>query len=215
MTNPFPAVTVSLHVSLLSTALCAAAGIPAGCALALCDFRGKNTLIALLNTLLALPTVVVGLFAYSLLRRNGILGAHSLLFTRGAIVIGQFVLALPIMVTFCHGAIAHLDPGARESARMLGAGPGRVALTLINEARFGIMAAVAATFGRLIGEVGISMMLGGNIAGVTRTMTTAIALETSKGEFTLGLQLGGILLAIALAVNISLRFLQGKAGSGR
>jgi tungstate transport system permease protein len=208
MNNLASAVTVSLQVSLTATALCAAVGMPLGCLIAVSAFRGKTALISVLNTLLALPTVVVGLFAYFLLCNRSPLGNMRLLFTPWAIVIGQFVLALPIMVTFSNTAVAGIQATARETAQTLGASSGAVLMTLISEARFGIMAAVAATFGRLVGEVGVSMMLGGNIAGYTRTMTTTIALETSKGEFALGLKLGAILLIIALAVNVCLQYLR-------
>jgi tungstate transport system permease protein len=158
---------------------------------------------------MAIPTVVVGLFVYTLIARRAPLGSLGLLFSVPAMIIGQALLALPIMVVLAHTTFAAVERGARETALTLGAGPGAVTMTLVREARFGLMAAVAATFGRLIGEVGISMMLGGNIAGYTRTMTTAIALETSKGEFMLGLKLGFILLAIALLVNLGLRYFQG------
>jgi len=213
MTELQSAVWVSITVSLSATALCALAGLPAGCLLALRDFAGKRAVLALLNTLLALPTVVVGLVGYLLLCRRGPLGPLHLLFTPGAIVFGEFILALPIMVVFAHAAVAGVDRAARDTARTLGAGPAALAWTLLSEARFGILAAVAATFGRLVGEVGIAMMLGGNISGYTRTMTTAIALEASKGQAGPALQLGGVLLAIAVAVNVVLRVLQGQAGS--
>jgi tungstate transport system permease protein len=210
--DPFvSAILISLSVSIAATMLCVAVGLPVSCFLAAAEFHGKNAVLNVLNTLLSLPTVVVGLLVYSFLCRGSILGGLGLLFTPWAMVIGQFVLALPIIVTFSHAALAGVDPTARETAATLGAGPVTAMATLLAEARFGIGAAVAATFGRLIGEVGVSMMLGGNIAGYTRTMTTTIALETSKGEFTLGLKLGCVLLVLALAVNMLLQFLRGRA----
>jgi tungstate transport system permease protein len=211
MNDAFSAVAVSLSVSIASTALCAVVGIPAGCALAMIPLRGKGIVLGMLNTLLSLPTVVVGLLVFLLICRGSIFGDLHLLFTPWAMILGQFVLALPIMTVFSHSALNNLDKAVAETARMLGAGHFDTAITIIREAKFGIMAAVAATFGRLVGEVGIAMMLGGNIAGYTRTMTTTIALETSKGELSVGLKLGCILLMIALIVNIGLRHLQGRA----
>jgi len=211
MIELWPAITVSLYVSTAATALCAVAGIPLGCLIASASFPGKRLLLGILNTLLSLPTVVVGLLGYMLLCRKSALGGLNLLFTPEAIIVGEFILALPIMIVFSHSATAAVDPAARETARILGAGKWRTMLMLVSEARFGIMAAVAAAFGRLIGEVGVAMMLGGNIAGYTRTMTTTIALEASKGEVMLGLKLGVILLLLAVGVNVVLRYLQGKS----
>ncbi|MBN2036431.1 MAG: ABC transporter permease [Chitinispirillaceae bacterium] len=207
------AVCISLYTSTVATSFCAAAGIPLGCAIALHSFPGKRLVVGLLNTLLSLPTVVVGLLGYMLLCRSSPLGSLHLLFTPEAIIIGEFILALPIMIVFTHAAVAAVDPAAQETARLLGAKGFRLFFLMVSEARFGIMAAVAAVFGRLIGEVGIAMMLGGNIAGFTRNMTTTIALEASKGEVTLGLKLGGILLLLAVSVNLVLRYLQGRATS--
>jgi len=211
--NPFlSAVITSLTVSTCAVVLCTVFAVPAAFALALKPFKGRETLLALLNMLLAVPTVVVGLLVYSAIRRQGPLGAAGLLFTPGAIIIGQTILAFPIMTVFCCTALRALPPAARETAQVLGAGKTRIMLTLLSEARPGIAAAVAAAFGRLIGEVGVSMILGGNIAGYTRTMTTTIALEASKGEFSLALRLGAVLLCIALAVNGVIRFLRGDTG---
>jgi tungstate transport system permease protein len=211
MNDLWSAVAVSLYVSCAATMLCACTGIPLGCLIASASFPGKRLLLAVLNTLLSLPTVVVGLLGYMLLCRRSPLGGLDLLYTPEAIIAGEFILALPIMIVFSHSATAAVDPAARETARILGAGKWRTILMLVSEARFGIMAAVAAAFGRLIGEVGVAMMLGGNIAGYTRTMTTTIALEASKGEATLGLELGAILLSLAVGVNIILRYLQGRS----
>ena len=202
-------VLVSLKVACLSTLVCMIIGIPLGFQLAQREFIGKRLVLTLINTLLSLPTVVVGLLVFTMIRRGAPLGSLGLLFTITAIVIGQAVLALPIMIALTHTAVTAVEKGARETAVTLGARGLAVTRTILLEARFGIMAAVAATFGRLIGEVGISMILGGNFEGYTRTMTTVIALETSKGEFAYGLKLGLILLAIALLVNIVFRYLQG------
>jgi len=209
MTELWHATGVSLYCSVIATALCAVIGIPSGCLLAMVEFRGKRIILDIFNTLLSLPTVVVGLLVYLLLCRRSFLGPLGLLFTPSAIIIGEFMLALPLMIVFTHSAVAAIDPAARETAKVLGAGWRTTAQMLVSEARFGIMAAVAAVFGRLVGEVGIAMMLGGNIAGYTRTMTTTIALEASKGEVALGLKLGGMLMLIAVAVNVIIRRMQG------
>ena len=203
-------VLTSLKITCIATILCGMLGIPLGFIIAVKQFRGKQPLITILNTMLALPTVVVGLFVYTLVCRNSPLGNLGLLFTVPAIIIGQVILALPIIVAFTHTAVSSVERSARETAVTLGAEALTVTRTILWESRFGITAAIAACFGRLIGEVGVSMMLGGNIQGYTRTMTTAIALETSKGEFGYALHLGFILLAIALCVNILLRYMQGR-----
>ncbi|MBI4739078.1 ABC transporter permease, partial [Candidatus Woesearchaeota archaeon] len=179
-----------------------------GLFVAIKNFPGKKALVIILDTLLAIPTVVVGIFVYSLICRNSIFGGMHLLFTPAAMIIGQVILALPIMITFSQSAVSAVDRSALETAITVGAGSAALIKTLIKEARYGIMAAVVAVFGRLIGEVGVAMMLGGNIKGYTRTMTTAIALETSRGEFISGFQLGCVLLALALGVNLTFRFLQ-------
>lgn len=202
------AVTVSVVVSLWSTLFAALAGIPAGVALGVTDFPGKRVAVTFLNTLMALPTVVVGLFVYSIISRQGPFGGFGLLFTPQAMVIGQTVLAVPIMANFTLSSIKGADPRIIPTALTLGAGPLGSVCRLVVELRFGIMAAVIAGFGRVIAEVGVAMMLGGNIRGYTRTMTTAIAMETGKGEFALGLALGLILMSVALVVNLFLNFLQ-------
>lgn len=207
-----PAIWTSLFVSVTATLACAVAGIPLAVALAMKRAGWRESVVALLNTLLALPTVVVGLVVYSIVRRGSVLGPLDLLFTPSAIIMGLFVLGLPIMATFVYTAVSGLPSEARDTARALGAGRVRVAAVALSEARYGVAAAVAATFGRLVGEVGIAMMLGGNIAGYTRTMTTAIALETSKGEFERGLALGAVLLVVALSVNFVIKYFQGRSG---
>jgi len=203
-------VKVSLTVSFWATALASLAGIPLGAALGLGEFPGKRVVVTLLNTLLALPTVVIGLLVYAFISRQGPLGFLGLLYTKPAMVIGQVILVLPIVAAFTLAAISRIDPRYARTARTLGAGRLAVALAVLREARFGIMAAVVAAFGRVIAEVGISMMLGGNAKGFTRTMTTAMALEYDKGEFVLSLALGVVLLAISLVVNVALNLMQGK-----
>lgn len=204
------AVWTSLYTSGCAIVLAAMAGIPAGTLLGLGRFAGRRAVLTGLNTLMALPTVVVGLVVYGLLSRQGPLGTWGLLFTPMAMIIGQTVLAAPIVANYTVAAVAGADPRILPTALTLGAGRLRGAWQLLLEVRFGVMAAIVAGFGRVIAEVGVAMMLGGNIRGYTRTMTTAIALETSKGEFAFGLALGIVLLAVALVVNLFLNLLQQK-----
>ena len=204
----------SLKVSVCACVLASIAGVPLGMAVALNRFRGKRLVLLALNTCMALPTVVVGLFLYALLGRRGPLGSLGLLFTPAGIVLGEFVLALPIVANLTVSAVRGLDPRLVLTCRSLGASPWLQARVILSEARFAVTAAIVAGFGRVIAEVGVAMMLGGNIKGFTRTMTTAIALETSKGEFELGLALGIILLLAAFGVNVALHLLQqGKGAS--
>jgi tungstate transport system permease protein len=205
---------VSLKVTLFSTALAAAAGVPLGAWLAVASFRGKRVAVGTLNALMAMPTVVVGLLLYSLMTRQGLLGSMGLLYTLTAMVAGQFVLAVPVVAAMALGVVQEADPRVIPTARTLGASPFRARVTLMGEVRWGLAAAVLAGFGRVFAEVGVSMMLGGNIRGYTRTLTTAIALQTSRGEFALGLALGIILLAVALAVNGAVQLVPRK-GPGR
>jgi tungstate transport system permease protein len=191
----------SIRFSLSSTVIAAVAGIPAGAAIALARFRGKRFLLAVLNSLMALPTVVVGLIVYSLISRSGPLGVLGILFTPRAVILGQAILALPIVVSLVSSALASLDPMLPEVLTTLGAKRAGMLWMTLREAGTGVLSAVLAAFGRVVGEVGVAMMLGGNIRWYTRTITTAIALETSKGEFELGLALGIILMAASLGVS--------------
>lgn len=194
-------VWTSLRVSVTSTLLASVVGVPLGFVIAVTRFRGKHHVEVALNTSMALPTVVVGLTVYSFISRRGPLGAYGLLFTPSAMVIGQFILATPIITALSLSATKSIDARVGETARTLGANAVQTAATILNEARYAIIVAVAAGFGRVIAEVGSAMILGGNIHGYTRTMTTAIALETGKGEFVLAMALGIILLLIALSMN--------------
>ena len=204
-------VSVSLKVSSSSTIIASLVGIPVGFLIAFREFPGKRLLITVLNTLLALPTVVIGLFVYAFITRRGILGVLNLLYTQKAMVIGQVILIVPIITVFTISAISRIDERYRKTAMTLGANALQTAWVIIREARFAIMAAVIASFGRVIAEVGISMMLGGNAKGFTRTMTTAMALEYDKGEFVLGVALGIVLLTISFGLNIFFNYIQGRA----
>ena len=199
---------VSLYTSSCAIVIAALLGVPTGLWLGLNRFRGRQILLALLNTLMALPTVVVGLLLFGLLSRQGPLGPLGLLFTPLAMIAGQTVLATPIVANLVLAAVTGADQRIINTALTLGASGFQAAIQLLREIRFGVMAAVIAGFGRVIAEVGVAMMLGGNIRNSTRTMTTAIALETSKGEFAFGLALGVLLLSVALLVNLCLNVLQ-------
>ena len=206
----FNIVLLSLRVSLTAIILASLVGIPLGFLMAVKDYWGKRLIVALVNTLLALPTVVVGLIVYSLISRRGPLGVFGLLYTPSAMIIGQFVLATPIVIALTHSAIQGIDRRVRNTALTLGATEIQSAWTVIKEARYAVLAAVITGFGRVIAEVGAAMMLGGNIKGSTRVMTTAIALETAKGEFGFSIALGIILLLIAFSINILLHYFQSK-----
>jgi tungstate transport system permease protein len=201
-------VWTSIYISFWSTTLSASVGIPLGALVALKNFRGKPALLLLLNTSMALPTVVIGLFCYAILSRMGPLGDLGLLFTPAGIALGLFVLATPISANLTVAAIQNLDSRLTLTCKMLGASPLQEFWLTMKEARFAVMAAIVIAFGRVVSEVGIAMMLGGNIRGFTRTMTTAIALETSKGEFELGLALGFVLMLVALVINGMIFFVQ-------
>ncbi|NJD61579.1 MAG: ABC transporter permease subunit [Deltaproteobacteria bacterium] len=202
------AVRTSLAVSAGATVFAALLGIPIGFFVGHVDFPAKRIVVTLLNTLMALPTVVVGLLVYGFLSRQGPLGVLGLLFTPTAIVIGGVLLAAPIVANYALTAVRGADPRIFPTALTLGAGRLQAFGILMGEIRFGMLAAVIAGFGRVVSEVGVAMMLGGNIRGYTRTMTTAIALETSKGEFAFGMALGIVLMSVALCVNLFLNLLQ-------
>lgn len=206
---------ISFSVSLQAILIAAPPALVVAFALAHWRFPGRRLLISTFNTLLALPAVVVGLTVYMLLSRNGPLGDLRLLFTQTAMVIGQIILCFPILVAVSHSALQAADQKAWETAITLGAKPWQAMLTLMHEVRFGLIAALIAGFGRIIAEVGSSMMVGGNILNYTRNIPTAIALETSKGEFAQGIALGLVLLLLALALNFALMMFQGRGEIGR
>jgi len=201
---------VSLKVSSISTFIAAIMGVPSGFLIAFSEFRGKRLVITLLNTLLALPTVVIALWVYTFISRRGVFGAYDILYTQKAIIIGQVILIVPIVTTLTISAVSRLDDRYRKAALTLGANLRQTAWVIIREARFAITAAVVMAFGRVIAEVGISMMLGGNAKGFTRTMTTAMALEYDKGEFVLSVALGLVLLSVSFIVNIFCNYFQGR-----
>lgn len=201
-------VWVSLKISLAAVALSAVSAVPLGTFIAFNDFVGKQFLQQLLNTLMAIPTVVIGLLLYGLLSRQGVLGDLGLLYSQWAIIFGEYCLIFPIILNLTIVAIQSSDKRLIPTLLSLGANKWQLMLRVLHETRYGVIAGLVAGFGRALGEIGIAMMLGGNIEGHTRTMTTAIALETSKGEFESGLALGILLLTIAFIVNIGLQKLQ-------
>jgi tungstate transport system permease protein len=208
-------IAVSLQTSLSALALATPVAVLLGYAIATRRFRGRRVVIWLAQAALALPTVLIGLLLYLLLSRHGALGGLHWLFSRPGIVAGQFLIAIPVLLAFTLSAVQAADPRYAETAIAHGASGWRVMTTLLHEVRFGVMAAVISGFGRVISEVGCALMVGGNIAGQTRTITTAIALETSKGEFAQAIALGIVLVAIALLVNGALMLLQGDAHTAR
>jgi tungstate transport system permease protein len=206
---------ISLKTAVVGLLLAAPLAVVAGYAIAAHRFRGRRLVIWLAQAALSLPTVLIGLVLYLLLSRHGPLGSLQWLFTQSGVIAGQFVIAMPVLVAFTLAAVQAADPRYAETAIAHGASTWRVMVTVLYEVRFGVMAAIISGFGRVISEVGCALMVGGNIAGETRTITTAIALETSKGEFAQGIALGMVLVAIALAMNGALMLLQGDAHAAR
>jgi len=200
----------SVRFALTATLLAALAGVPLGFVIGSKSFKGKPAVITLLNTLMALPTVVVGLLGYAFLSRKAPLGFLDMIFSPHAVILGEFLLSLPVITNLTVSAVQAVDKRAYLTAQTLGASRWMVAWTVLMEARFALLAAIIAGFGRAVSEVGSAMMLGGNIRYYTRSMTTAIALEVSKGEFGFGLALGFFLLAVAFSINILFHYFQVK-----
>ena len=194
-------VVLSLRVSLTAVALATAIGLPLGAAIALFRFPGRKTMAVVLNALMGLPPVVVGLIVYLMLSRAGPFGVFGLLYTPGAMIVAQCLLIAPIIAALTRQVVEDLWAEYEEQLRSLGAGPGRAMATLLRDGRFSLVTVVLAGFGRASAEVGAVMIVGGNIDHLTRVMTTAIALETSKGNLALALGLGFILMTLALGVN--------------
>lgn len=207
-------VSLSLRVSGIALLLSSLLGVPAGAALALTRFTGRRAAIALVYTGMAFPPVVVGLFVYLLLSRSGPLGSLALawmpqLFTPAAMIVAQVIIAFPLVAGFTMAAVMGVDPNLRLQVLSLGASRWQTTWAVLDEARTGVIAAVIAGFGGIISEVGAVMLVGGNIAGRTRVLTTAIVLETNKGNFGFALALGIILLTIAFVANFAVLRLQG------
>ena len=194
-------VGLSLRVSFLAVAIATAVGLPVGAAIALYRFPGRTALLVAMNALMGLPPVVVGLIVYLTLSHAGPLGVFGLLFTPAAMIIAQVLLVTPIIAALTRQVIEDLWVEYEEQLRSLGAGPGRAVPALLWDGRYSLLTAVLAGFGRASAEVGAVMIVGGNIDHVTRVMTTAIALEVSKGDLALALGLGIVLMALSLGVN--------------
>lgn len=201
---------LTFKVAVVATVIACGLGIPAGFVLANRPFWGRRVALTVVNTALAFPTVVVGLLLYGLLSRRGPLGGLGWLYTWQAIVVGDVLLAFPIAAALSAAAVQGVDPRVRRTALTLGAGQWRAAWTVAREARFALAAVITAAFGQVVAEVGAAMIVGGNIRGETRTLTTAVALYTAQGDFGLALALGLVLLVLALLVNVALQVLQGK-----
>ena len=212
-TEVFGIAALTLRVAVVATTIACALGLPLGYFLATRRFWGRRAALTMVNTALAFPTVVVGLLLYGLLSRRGPLGELGWLYTWQAIVVGDVLLALPIAAALSAAAIQGVDPRIRRTAETLGAGAWRTAWTVAREARFALAAVITAAFGQVVAEIGAAMIVGGNIRGQTRTLTTAVALYTSQGDFGLALALGLLLIVLALVVNVVLQVLQGR-GSG-
>lgn len=203
-------VAVSFSVSLSAISIVLLPSILLSFLLAYTEFTGKWLLLAIVNTLQAIPTVVIGLLLYMLLSRAGPLGDWQMLFTQKAMVVGQMLIGFPVMVSMMHGALQSSDRRAVETAVTLGASIPRIIATMIWETRFPLLAAAIAAFSRIVTEVGCSTMVGGNIMGITRNIPTAIAMESHKGAFAQGVALGIVLLTLALALNFVLTSMRGK-----
>ncbi len=202
----YQAIFLSIKVGFTATAIATIIGLPISLILSTKQFRGRNFLITIFNALMGLPSVVVGLLGYGLLSHNGILGMLNILFTPTAIIIGDVLLGIPTVVAIAESVLSDYHKKIDETIKTLGVSPFKGQIVLLKESIYGIMGAISAGFGRIFEEVGAAMMIGGNILGLTRTMTTAIALETTKGEFARGVALGIILLSISVSVNIALQW---------
>src|SRR5213083_2745934 len=191
---------LTLRVAVVATTISCVLGLPLGYFLATRRFWGRRAALTVVNTALAFPTVVVGLLLYGLLSRRGLLGDLGWLYTWQAIVVGDVLLAFPIAAALSAAAVQGVDPRIRRTAETLGAGPWRTAWTVAREARFALAAVITAAFGQTVAEVGAAMIVGGNIRGATRTLTTAVALSTAQGDFGLALALGIFPVVMALGL---------------
>jgi tungstate transport system permease protein len=210
---------MSLYVSGVALLISSALGIPAGVLLGLNRFPGRRLIVALVYTGMAFPPVVVGLFVYLMLSRSGPLGRLSWpwlpdLFTPGAMVMAQIIIAFPLVTAFTMAAVSSVDPALRLQVRAMGASRWQTSWAILEEARTGVIASIIAGFGGIISEVGAVMIVGGNIENRTRVLTTAIVLETNKGNFDLAIALGIILLALAFLTNAVIVRLQGHSLDG-
>ncbi len=208
----YSAIYTTLSVTTISICATLIIGAPLGFLLGYHEFPGKRALRLIADTLLSFPTVVIGLLVYAMLSRRGPLGEMELLFSVSGIAVGQTLLGLPIVIAMMATAVENLDLRLKQTLLTLGASHNQILRTTLWEARYSLILAAAAAYGRIVSEIGISMMVGGNIKWHTRTITTAIALETGKGEFAMGIALGMVLMMIAFAVNFSMSGVRKREG---
>jgi len=206
----FEVIALSLQVTGVALLFSTLVGIPVGAWLGLKHFRGRRLIMALLYTGMGFPPVVVGLFVYLMLSRSGPVGFLGWLFTPQAMVAAQTIISFPLVAGFTMAAVIGVDPNLRQQVQALGATPWQTTLAVLAEARIGVIVSVIAGFGSIISEVGAVMLVGGNIEGKTRVLTTAIVLETRKGNFDLALALGIVLLSLSFMANLAMLRLQGR-----
>jgi len=204
----YSAIRATLYTSSVSIFFAILVGFPLGFTLGFYDFRGRRVLRLLSDTALAMPTVAIGLILYAFITRNGPFGEFGLLFTLKAVMLGQFVLALPIIISLSASVVENMDKKHYLTILNLRLSPPRLVGCVLYELRYALMVVVATAYGRIVAEVGVAMMIGGNIKYFTRTITTAVSLETNKGEFAMGIALALVLIFIAFAVNLTIHALK-------
>ena len=200
----YSAIKATLYTSSVSILFAVIVGFPLGFILGFYDFKGRNILRLLSDTALAMPTVAIGLILYAFITRNGPLGSLNLLFTLKAVMLGQFVLALPIIISLTASVVENMDRKHYLTILNLRLAPAKLVFCVLYELRYALMVVIATAYGRIVAEVGVAMMIGGNIKYFTRTITTAVSLETNKGEFAMGIALAMVLIFIAFLVNLAI-----------
>ena len=204
----YSAIKATLYTSSVSILFAVLVGFPLGFSLGFYDFKGRKILRLLSDTALAMPTVAIGLILYAFITRNGPLGSLNLLFTLKAVMLGQFVLALPIIISLTASVVENMETKHYLTILNLRLAPAKLVFCVLYELRYALMVVIATAYGRIVAEVGIAMMIGGNIKYFTRTITTAVSLETNKGEFAMGIALALVLIFIAFAVNLAIHALK-------
>ena len=204
----YSAIKATLYTSSVSILFAVLIGFPLGFSLGFYDFKGRKILRLLSDTALAMPTVAIGLILYAFITRNGPLGSLNLLFTLKAVMLGQFVLALPIIISLTASVVENIETKHYLTILNLRLAPAKLVFCVLYELRYALMVVIATAYGRIVAEVGIAMMIGGNIKYFTRTITTAVSLETNKGEFAMGIALALVLIFIAFAVNLAIHALK-------
>ena len=204
----YSAIKATLYTSSVSILFAVLIGFPLGFSLGFYDFKGRKILRLLSDTALAMPTVAIGLILYAFITRNGPLGSLNLLFTLKAVMLGQFVLALPIIISLTASVVENMETKHYLTILNLRLAPAKLVFCVLYELRYALMVVIATAYGRIVAEVGIAMMIGGNIKYFTRTITTAVSLETNKGEFAMGIALALVLIFIAFAVNLAIHALK-------